>query len=259
VAHAEFPLPSFTYYGEVQNTYGSPYTAADQVQVIVRVAGRECGRATLDERLGPAINYRVEVPLDDGRGALYAAFAARQGDRAAFSLRIGSQEFAVLDPAIAPPVGAPGTRLRLDFFRDADADHDGLPDTWEQAIVVASGGAFADIRQVQPEDDFDRDGASNGEEFLAGTDPTWAVDLLAVDAISYQPGLGRFGLGFYSVRGKTYEVQGSVSLPQWQELEFSVNATNGVPQKYWRGDGYYAWLFVDPQTNAHQVFWLKAR
>ena len=258
-ARADFPLPAFTYYGEVRNAYGWPYTQADKVQVIARVNGRECGRANVDERIGPGINYRIEVPLDNGNLDLYATFAARRQDRPSFAVLIGSREYVVIDPTNAPPVGSAGGRMRLNFFRDTDTDNDGLSDTWEQMILYASGGRFTSISQILPGDDFDGDGLSNRDEYAAGTDPTWEVDVLAVDRFVHWPEHHLFGFGFYSIPAKTYQVAGSETLMQWQELDVLLNPTNTTSQKFWRGDGYYSWLFVDTQTNAHRMFRLKVQ
>lgn len=258
-APAEFPLPAFTYYGEVRNAYGWSYRQADNAQIVVRVGGRECARAMIDERLGPGMNYRVQVPLDDGQGALYASFAARQGDRPTFVVVVGSQEFQVMDPTDSIPIGDPGSRIRQNFFRDTDTDGDGLPDTWEYMILEASQGAFANISQIMPEDDFDGDGVKNLAEFIAGTDPTWNVDRLEVDTFIYRPDLHLFAVGFYSVRAKSYELQGADSMMSWQGMDFSVNAANNATQKFWRGDGYYSWLFVDTFTSPQQLFRLRAQ
>ncbi len=66
-------------------------------------------------------------------------------------------------------------------------------------------------------------------------------------------------MSFYSVRAKTYQLQGMAASPQWQDTDFSVNQTNSASQSFWRGDGYYSWLFVDTTTNSHRLFRLKAQ
>ncbi|MES2657727.1 MAG: alpha-L-rhamnosidase C-terminal domain-containing protein [Verrucomicrobiota bacterium] len=59
-----------------------------------------------------------------------------------------------------------------------DIDKDGLPDDWELRIINAHGDdAITTIQQVQPEDDFDGDGATNFEEYVAGTAPDDAGSL----------------------------------------------------------------------------------
>jgi len=53
-----------------------------------------------------------------------------------------------------------------------DADGDGMPDEWEHVIVNFDPGDEIDtVLKVRPDDDFDRDGASNLCEYQAGTSP----------------------------------------------------------------------------------------
>lgn len=60
---------------------------------------------------------------------------------------------------------------------DPDNDGDGLPDWWEQRVVDAStNDAITDIDQVLPDDDFDQDGTTNGDEYRLNTDP---LDLMS--------------------------------------------------------------------------------
>ncbi|GAA5481477.1 hypothetical protein [Haloferula sargassicola] len=56
---------------------------------------------------------------------------------------------------------------------DNDSDGDGLDDAFEQVIIdFDSGDAYAALADVLPGDDFDGDGSTNLQEFLAGSDPT---------------------------------------------------------------------------------------
>ena len=54
-----------------------------------------------------------------------------------------------------------------------DLDNDGLPDDWEQQIAQDNpDDNIHNATDVDPDADHDNDGATNLEEFLAGTDPT---------------------------------------------------------------------------------------
>ena len=60
----------------------------------------------------------------------------------------------------------------------ADTDGDGLPDIWEQRIVDADpSDGFTSVEDVLPGEDYDGDGRTNLEEYLADSDPTSALSL----------------------------------------------------------------------------------
>jgi hypothetical protein len=95
----------------------------------------------------------------------------------------------------------------------ADLDVDGLSDAWEYAIVAAdTSGLIRGIQDVRPADDFDRDGASNQEEFVAGTDATSSSSVLRLNA-SRSPATGQVILRWSAVADRQYEVQSKPALP----------------------------------------------
>ena len=58
-----------------------------------------------------------------------------------------------------------------------DTDWDGLLDKWEFFIINSNANDHIEtLEDVNPEDDFDGDGASNLKEFKSGTDPTNPAD-----------------------------------------------------------------------------------
>ncbi len=54
---------------------------------------------------------------------------------------------------------------------DLDADQDGIPDSLEQQIIAASGGAYTNLADINPDDDLDGDYLPNLNEILNGEDP----------------------------------------------------------------------------------------
>ncbi len=88
-----------------------------------------------------------------------------------------------------------------------DADDDGLPDAWERehfgGLLAVRGGAGTDA---------DRDGASDRDECIAGTDPNDAASRLDVAARSLINADGTVSLSWPSVTGRTYRVQRAARL-----------------------------------------------
>lgn len=254
-AAEELPLPSFVYYGEVVDAYGWPLKAADKAYVIARLGSCECGRSLVHEGRGPAINYRVEVPLRNNQAATNSAGAARIGDTLVFSVQVGGIEHPVLHPQAIPLVGQPGGIVRHNLGLGTDVDADGLPDEWENWIIAWSGGAFTNIVQVRGSDDFDGDGVSNLDEFLSGTDPAWDASALRIEEINLATATGRIGIAFHSVPGKTYRVfsAGAVQDP-FVASALATGPLAALGNDYWRGDGSYSWLYLEPPAGAPLYF-----
>jgi Tol biopolymer transport system component len=99
-----------------------------------------------------------------------------------------------------------------------DSDGDGLDDDWEMTY-------FGDLSR-DGAGDFDHDGQTDREEFLAGTNPTSDESLLRVITVSSING-GNTTLIWLAVPGRTYRVQfkDSVEEAEWKDLPSDVTAT----------------------------------
>jgi hypothetical protein len=102
-----------------------------------------------------------------------------------------------------------------------DSDGDRLPDAWELTYV-------ADLNTLGgPNDDYDGDGMTNLEEFIAGTDPTDPTSYLKVEpATVTSPAT----VQFMAFSNKTYTVQfnDNLSSGTWSNLANIVTRT-GIP------------------------------
>jgi hypothetical protein len=92
------------------------------------------------------------------------------------------------------------TPLRNNLMRLAslpgDLDGDQLPDSWETSQFGAAG--------TDPDTDSDGDGATDGDEFFAGTDPHSAADVLQVQSLALGSNLS---LTSASKPGKFYRLE----------------------------------------------------
>jgi len=120
-----------------------------------------------------------------------------------------------------------------------DSDVDGIPDAWESAFGF--NPADASDRNL----DSDHDGASNWEEYLAGTDPTNALSFLRV---GLQIESGSATLQFQAISNRTYSLQYSDRLPEgpWLKLADVLNRTNNRLETLidpdWRTNRFYRLL-----------------
>jgi hypothetical protein len=108
----------------------------------------------------------------------------------------------------ANTAGTATKTLVLVVAANPDADTDGMPDTWETANFGSSSATNG-----APQFDADGDGMCNLAEYIAGTSPTNAADLLKIADVV--PG-GSSGTGMVirwsSVAGKWYAIRTATNL-----------------------------------------------
>lgn len=80
-----------------------------------------------------------------------------------------------------------------------DSDGDGMPDAWENEYELNPNSA------ADADDDADNDGATNLQEFLAGTNPRQAASVFAFTRVTKESNGVR--LHFHGVAGRTYSLQ----------------------------------------------------
>lgn len=99
----------------------------------------------------------------------------------------------------------------LNFLNIVDSDKDKLPDWWEQEH-------FSNLNPIR-QGDLDKDGFSNEEEYLLGTDPKSADSNRKFETINLGTGNNLF-LSFPTLTGRTYQVQVNDSLnpSTWENL-----------------------------------------
>jgi hypothetical protein len=109
---------------------------------------------------------------------------------------------------------------RIEF---PDTDGDGMADEWEMAYfgTLSRDGAW----------DFDGDGRSDLEEYVAGSDPTDGRSVLRIVGVTAS-GTSTVTITWSSVMGKTYRVQYKQELNDpWRDLPGLIAATSTVSSK----------------------------
>ena len=103
----------------------------------------------------------------------------------------------------------------------ADSDTDGLPDWWELAY-------FGNATTTSPGTDFDGDGLTNLQEFIAGTNPKDPTSRLQITSITNTG--SSVTVNFTSAPGVRYGVERTAELvpPSWTITTNNIAGTGGI-------------------------------
>lgn len=118
-----------------------------------------------------------------GNNSAYSAFTFENGQK--ITLTLASSDTASV------PANASCTVSEDDFdddgipdSTDTDDDNDGMPDVYENSITELDSLDASDA-----DEDLDQDGATNLEEYQAGTDPLDKTDTPAITSVSVNPAI----------------------------------------------------------------------
>ncbi|MFO1499280.1 MAG: hypothetical protein U1G07_12940 [Verrucomicrobiota bacterium] len=223
-ARAFPPAPHHLVYGLVRDELGNPL-AAPGALVLLEVDGVVQARGVIAPKPQAGLNYELTIPLDSSLAVgVYKPTALRPTVPFRVRVRIGAVTYLPIQMAGARQfVTTFAGSSRLDLTLGVDADGDGLPDAWEQALIAALGGVKS-LADIEPGGDDDGDGLTNLQEYIAGTyafDPEDGFALAILETSSE----GTL-VEFTTLPGRTYTVRDSTDLKTWSSAGFRIVDTD---------------------------------
>jgi len=249
------PLAPVITYGLIRDEYGAPLTKASAAALALVRDGDRAGTAYATCAVGESgiagMNYRLSLEIDSSGGG--RSYAVTAGTPMFVKAMRGDIEEA-LSPVATFTVPAQGTKQRLDYSFGTDADADGLPDDWEEWVLDLAGrdSSSAARAAFKPGDDADGDGMTNLQEYLAGTDPFLATDLLTIESFEVLPGTGRARLTFRTAVDRTYRVLMAESLTDgaWTPVATARAEGDALVYEPYAGNGRRMTVYVDARLAA---------
>lgn len=229
VAAAFPPAPYYTIYGMVRDENGNSLRVNGS-RVVFYKDGVEFLSETIKDGEILDQNYQIRLRMDMLRNGTqsYNALANSTGTPFTLGIVLHDVVYYPIEISSTLQVGKPGERLRLDLTLGVDSDEDGIPDAWEESQLHAAGirpGENGwDLSLITRDGDFDGDGISNWDEYIAGTYATDSSDYFKVEISAKFPESAR--LSFYSIYGKTYSLETSTDLKTWAPASVYLSNPN---------------------------------
>lgn len=230
------PAPFFTIYGLVKDEFGYTVTPSDGTTVSFYLNGVETQTTDVSALYGNGSNYGLRIPMDSGTGDPYSPSAGVYNQP--FTIRLVRNNQTLLPIEVNLPggswnLGNPGENMLLDLTMGTDSDGDGIPDEWERLHIVNmnSSDAINSIEDVDGTGDFDGDGVSDYDEYLASTYAFERRDKMALELIHYHSAASVAEFEFLVITGKTYKIEATTDLKSgnWQAVDMYQEMNNMDP------------------------------
>lgn len=230
------PAPHYTLYGMVRDQVGQTVLAGG-AEVILLKGGVEVGRTPITAGLQLEQNYELRLRIDQNRSGTTFYTDKAVAAQGLFSLVVAMNGslFYPIEVAGTLTAGKGGERVKLDLNLGEDRDGDGLPDVWEQWQLYQAGldpdeNGNWDLRLLDKNGDFDRDGQSNLLEYIAGT---FAGDATQIFGLTIKEKLANtVRLEFFGITGKAYTIESSADTKTWTRVSFATEVAGPSAQAY---------------------------
>jgi hypothetical protein len=219
------PAPYYTLYGVVRDQVGATLQA-DGAEIVLLRDNVEIGRAPVSKQVSGDQNYELSIRIDQNRGTTRVYSNKSVPSQGLYSLYVdlNGQKFFPIEVSGTLRTGQGGERVRLDLNLGEDANHDGLPDAWQEWQLFQAGrvpgGPGWDINLITKDGDFDGDGISNYVEYIAGTFAGDATERFELKLTGKSATMVSFE--FYAITGKVYTIEQSTDLRTWTNVAFSL-------------------------------------
>ena len=256
------PAPYYTLYGMVRDQVGQTVTA-EGAEVILLKGGVEVGRTPItSSRIDQS--YELNLRIDQNRSGTTFYTDKAIAAQGLFSLVVSMNGalFYPIEVSGNLTAGKGGERVKLDLTLGEDRDKDGLPDTWEawqlyQAGLYPDENGNWDLSLLDKDGDFDKDGQSNGLEYIAGTFAGDATETFVLTIKEKLPQSVRFE--FYGITGKVYTIESSLDMKTWTRVPFSVGAPGAGSSAHQASDVGIVSAFTAPRATTSEFYRLSVR
>jgi hypothetical protein len=186
------------------------------------------GTIVISKNLGQG-SFSMTGPVNQTGTALLTAIS--NAPVGAYNIQFSDVAFYQTPGTQSGTLGPAGTLTFSGNYTFTDANHNGIPDSWEQYYF---GSVSTNRTQAT---DTDGDGMPDYAEFIAGTNPTNATSkLVFLPAINTN---GLVKLQWPAIPGRIYQVQTSTNLDNWVPITDWLSASSS-PMSYTVTNSFHA-------------------